>query len=278
MTLKRSSLALLLSVFVALIAHNLALHADAAPIDRLLALIPSSSTFHNNNNQQQLDDSTPLQLPPQPSLGRAQIRPIGQRQPYFPSDRSVGSSSSSRIPSDDDSSATVWYQLHQAQQRQQLHQQKMQSILSVRIQQQTQQQQQQQQTQQQQQPPQLPSNWSDRTLGGHAVLDDDDDDAGNELLDTESDGLLRPDADDEIEGTIEGEVLEEEEEDAGENEVYEFDDGDDENDSNDDAGDIYEPWLTKPPAPSPPSSRLTHREVTRRTRLARLIGENKESL
>ncbi|KAG0371809.1 hypothetical protein BGX24_001151 [Mortierella sp. AD032] len=233
MALKRSSLALLLSVFVALIAHNPALHADAAPIDRLLALIPSSSTFHNNNNQQQLDDATPLQLPPQPSLGRAQIRPIGQRQPYFPTDRSVGSSSSSRIPSDDDSSAT---------------------------------------------PPQLPSNWSDRTLGGHAVLDDDDDDAGNELLDTESDGLLRPDADDEIEGTIEGEVLEEEEEDAGENEVYEFDDGDDENDSNDDAGDIYEPWLTMPPAPSPPSSRLTHREVARRTRLARLIGENKESL
>ncbi|KAF9311946.1 hypothetical protein BG003_006789 [Podila horticola] len=46
------------------------------------------------------------------------------------------------------------------------------------------------------------------SLHGHAVLDDDDDDAGNELLDTELDGLLRPDEDD----TIEGEAIEEEEE------------------------------------------------------------------
>ncbi|KAF9396566.1 hypothetical protein CPC16_000074 [Podila verticillata] len=47
------------------------------------------------------------------------------------------------------------------------------------------------------------------SLHGHAVLDDEDDDAGNELLDTELDGLLRPDDDD----TIEGEAIEEEEED-----------------------------------------------------------------
>ncbi|KAF9293535.1 hypothetical protein BGZ74_011658 [Mortierella antarctica] len=45
------------------------------------------------------------------------------------------------------------------------------------------------------------------SLNGHAVLDDEDDDAGNELLDTELDGLLRPDEDD----TIEGEAIEEEE-------------------------------------------------------------------
>ncbi|KAG0022882.1 hypothetical protein BGZ82_010881 [Podila clonocystis] len=45
------------------------------------------------------------------------------------------------------------------------------------------------------------------SLHGHAVLDDEDDDAGNELLDTELDGLLRPDEDD----TIEGEAIEEEE-------------------------------------------------------------------
>lgn len=50
-------------------------------------------------------------------------------------------------------------------------------------------------------------------LEGHAILDDEDDDAGNELLDTEFDGLLRPDADDEIEDTIEGQDLVEEEED-----------------------------------------------------------------
>ncbi|KAF9274554.1 hypothetical protein BGZ68_000553 [Mortierella alpina] len=67
------------------------------------------------------------------------------------------------------------------------------------------------------------NSWSYRTLNGHAVLDDDDDDAGNELLDTEADEFLRPDADDEVEGTIEGEVLEEEgdddEEEEGEGEL-----------------------------------------------------------
>ncbi|KAF9404642.1 hypothetical protein BGZ94_004035 [Podila epigama] len=50
------------------------------------------------------------------------------------------------------------------------------------------------------------------SLHGHAIVDDEDDDAGNELLDTELDGLLRPDEDDEVEGTIEGQILEEEEE------------------------------------------------------------------
>ncbi|KAF9538933.1 hypothetical protein EC957_006018 [Mortierella hygrophila] len=200
MALKRSSLALLASALVALIAYGPGLQAEAAPIDRFLALIPSS--------QQHNDDSAPLQPAPQPSLGRAQIRPIGQRQPSFrpSSDHSTGPSSS-QIPSDTSAST-----------------------------------------------------WSDRTLGGHAVLDDDDDDAGNELLDTESDGLLRPDADDEIEGTIEGEVLEEEEGYGNENEI-EYDDGEDD-DSND--GDLYEPWLTMPPPSTP--SRLTHREA-RRTRL-----------
>ncbi|KAF9911338.1 hypothetical protein EC991_003903 [Linnemannia zychae] len=45
------------------------------------------------------------------------------------------------------------------------------------------------------------------TNEGHAVLDEEDDDAGNELLDTELDaGLERPDDDD----TIEGQILEEE--------------------------------------------------------------------
>ncbi|KAF9283689.1 hypothetical protein BGZ88_010353 [Linnemannia elongata] len=259
MAQKRSSLALLASVLIALIAHGPALQAEAAPIDRLLALIPSSSTHHN---QQPNDDFAPQQQQPQPSFGRAQIRPIGQRQPSSrPSaDRSTGTSSS-QIPASD-TSASVWYLLHQAQQRQQLQQQKMQSILSVRIQQQ------QQQTQQpQQQQASSLETWSDRTLGGHAVLDDDDDDAGNELLDTESDGLLRPDADDELEGTIEGEVLEEEEEYGNESEI-EYDDGEDD-DVND--GNLYEPWLTMPPPSTP--SRLTPHEA-RRTRLAKLRGED----
>ncbi|KAF8937956.1 hypothetical protein BGZ47_008783 [Haplosporangium gracile] len=229
MALKRSSLALLASALIALIAHDFVLQAEAAPIDRLLALIPSSSTHHN---QQLNDNSTPLQPPPQPSLGRAQIRPIGQRQPSSrpSSDHSAGPSSS-QISSSDASAS---------------------------------QQQQQQQT--------SPSEtWSDRTLGGHAVLDDDDDDAGNELLDTESGGLLRPDADDEIEGTIEGEVLEEEEEYGNESET-EYDDGEDD-DSNE--GDIYESWLTMPP-PSIPS-RLVHHEA-RRARLGKLRGEEEKGL
>ncbi|KAG0346508.1 hypothetical protein BG004_001580 [Podila humilis] len=59
---------------------------------------------------------------------------------------------------------------------------------------------------------------SSPSLHGHVVIDDEDDDDGNELLDTELDGLLRPDEDDEIEGTIEGQVLEEEEEDDGQEE------------------------------------------------------------
>ncbi|KAF9435919.1 hypothetical protein BGZ76_005243 [Entomortierella beljakovae] len=45
-------------------------------------------------------------------------------------------------------------------------------------------------------------------LGGHAVVDENDDDDGNELLDIDTD-LIRPDDDD----TIEGLILEEEEED-----------------------------------------------------------------
>ncbi|KAF9093890.1 hypothetical protein BGX29_009745 [Mortierella sp. GBA35] len=224
--LKRPSLALLATVIIALIAYGPGLQAEAAPIDRLLALIPSSSS-----SQQQPADDSPLQPLPQPSLGRAQIKPIGQRPPR-PSDHH----SRTRPSSPDDSSATAWYLLHQAQQRQQMQQLKMQYILSVRVQQQTQTQQ-----QQQQRPPQYLSSetWSDRTLGGHAVLDDDDDDAGNELLDTESDELLRPDADD----TIEGEVLEEEEdEDENENENdVEYEDDSEDDDVAVGGGDVYKP-------------------------------------
>ncbi|KAF9156989.1 hypothetical protein DFQ26_009157 [Actinomortierella ambigua] len=62
---------------------------------------------------------------------------------------------------------------------------------------------------------------------GHAVFDDDDDDAGNEMLDTEE-LLLRPDADDEIEDTVEGQVLEIEEDDD-EDELLEFGEDDDDN-------------------------------------------------
>ncbi|KAK3825500.1 MAG: hypothetical protein J3Q66DRAFT_327902 [Benniella sp.] len=56
--------------------------------------------------------------------------------------------------------------------------------------------------------------WSwhsdDRTLEGHAVLDDDDDDAGNELLDTEAEDTLQLDMDDEIDGMMDDDMFEEE--------------------------------------------------------------------
>ncbi|KAG0250150.1 hypothetical protein BG011_008629 [Mortierella polycephala] len=45
--------------------------------------------------------------------------------------------------------------------------------------------------------------------GGHVVMDEEDDDLGNELLDLEIDGYSRPDEED----TIEGQILEEEEDD-----------------------------------------------------------------
>ncbi|KAF9923846.1 hypothetical protein FBU30_006105 [Linnemannia zychae] len=261
MAIKCSKLTLLATVYVVLIAQSSDLLVEAAPIDRLLALIPASSTYYKNH--QTIDNSNTLQPPPQPSHGRAQIRPIGQR---YPSVRG----SLSQIPSSDPST-TVWHLLRQAQQQQQIQQQKMQSILSVRIQQQ-----QKQQTPTEQSPhpsPYTPDIWLDRTLGGHAVLDDDDDDAGNELLDTEFDGLLRPDADDEIEGTIEGEVLEEEEEEEEmhDKEIYEYDD---ENENRE--GNIYDPWLAKPVTPSSAPYHLAYHEGV--TQLARVRGGDEESL
>ncbi|KAG0299292.1 hypothetical protein BGZ97_003798, partial [Linnemannia gamsii] len=61
-------------------------------------------------------------------------------------------------------------------------------------------------------------------LEDHAVMDDEDDDAGNELLDTELDsGFERPDDDD----TIEGQILEEEDLDDFDA-IADGDDGDEE--------------------------------------------------
>ncbi|KAG0088409.1 hypothetical protein BGZ93_001980 [Podila epicladia] len=90
-----------------------------------------------------------------------------------------------------------WYRFREQQQKQHEKQilQQAQAQAQLRL-----------QLQEQHRRPPLPD------LEGHAILDDEDDDAGNELLDTEFDGLLRPDADDEIEDTIEGQHLVEEEE------------------------------------------------------------------
>ncbi|KAF9186103.1 hypothetical protein BGZ49_004218, partial [Haplosporangium sp. Z 27] len=53
--------------------------------------------------------------------------------------------------------------------------------------------------------------WIDRTLEGHAVVDETDDDDGNELLDTESERVWNFDAEEEEgQGTIEGEIFMEE--------------------------------------------------------------------
>ncbi|KAF9579978.1 hypothetical protein BGW38_003546 [Lunasporangiospora selenospora] len=69
---------------------------------------------------------------------------------------------------------------------------------------------------------------SSSSLEGHAVLDDDDDDAGNELMDTEGDGFVPPDAEDEFEGSIEPEAYEEEEEEDEDDEDNGFDQDNDE--------------------------------------------------
>ncbi|KAF9564317.1 hypothetical protein EC968_004590 [Mortierella alpina] len=211
---KRASLVFIVSI-ITLISHGPALEAEAAPIDRLLSFISSSQSQH-----QELPTEAQLQhTPPRPSLGRAQIRPIQRAapQPFShtpPSSLSSSpSSSSSSHPSSYESSAAVWYLLHRQQQGQQQQPLQRPAIPTK--------------PKEPQQPSTDESNsWSSRTLNGHAVLDDDDDDAGNELLDTEADEFLRPDADDEVEGTIEGEVLEEEGDDEEEAEL-----GDDEADA-----------------------------------------------
>ncbi|KAF9191698.1 hypothetical protein BGZ50_009228 [Haplosporangium sp. Z 11] len=157
---------------------------EAAPIARLFSFIPSTEQI-----PQAIEPD--LLPPPQPSLGRTQIRPI-QRPARLTS--SPYSSDSLPSAAGSGSAPSVWYMLHQRQQQQQ--QQSQQPMAPIR-------------SFQTQGAQHSHDSWSGRTLEGHAVIDDDDDDAGNELLDTEVDGLLRPDADDEIEGTIEGEVLEE---------------------------------------------------------------------
>ncbi|KAF9322614.1 hypothetical protein BG006_002198 [Podila minutissima] len=68
--------------------------------------------------------------------------------------------------------------------------------------------------------PPPPPSFHQRQGWSTTVLDDEDDDAGNELLDTELDGLLRPDEDD----TIEGEAIEEEEEEDEEEDEQEDED------------------------------------------------------
>ncbi|KAG0248553.1 hypothetical protein BG011_010141 [Mortierella polycephala] len=189
--------------FAILICHSLLLVAEAAPIARLFSFIPSTKQIPRAIETELL----PL---PQPSLGRAQIRPI-QRPARLTSSSPYSSDSLPSLPSasDSESAPSVWYILHQRQQQQQ--QQPQQPIAPIR-------------SFQTQGPQHSQDSWSGRTLEGHAVIDDDDDDAGNELLDTEANGLLRPDADDEIEGTIEGEVLEEEGDEADESDDMDDDD------------------------------------------------------
>ncbi|KAF9315260.1 hypothetical protein BG003_003216 [Podila horticola] len=150
---------------------------SAMPIDRLLSYYPHRLT---SPPTQDPAENTPYQTH---STGRVQIKrlptPFTTHTPY---------------PHPD---LAEWYRVREQQQKQ--HEQQIalqaQAQIQLRL-----------QLQQQHQRPPLPD------LEGHAVLDDEDDDAGNELLDTEFDGLLRPDADDEIEDTIEGQDLVEEEE------------------------------------------------------------------
>ncbi|KAF9897055.1 hypothetical protein BX616_006258 [Lobosporangium transversale] len=195
------------TIFSLLILQSPSSHA--APISKLLPIAPRhpatffSASSLSSLSQLQLSETQLLleqqqqlqQVQRQPtSTGRAQIRRRRLEEPPF--------------ASSSDTVAESWFRSQQ-QQSQQQPQQQQQTINTDPS------------------PPSWPSQqeskpiWSDRTLEGHAVLDEDDDDAGNELLDTEADGFLRPDADDEIEDTIEGQILVEEEEDEDEGEGYE---------------------------------------------------------
>lgn len=149
---------------------------NAMPIDRLLLHYPHRIAPPQHNPS----EDTPFQTH---STGRVQIKrlpmPFTTHTPY---------------PHPD---LAEWYRSREQQQRQHEQQilQQAQAHAQLRL-----------QLQEQHNRPPLPD------LEGHAILDDEDDDAGNELLDTEFDGLSRPDADDEIEDTIEGQDLVEEEE------------------------------------------------------------------
>jgi len=193
----------------------LVLACQAAPIDRILAQYPSPLSSQQQQQQQQQQLQEPRELlatlhsEPSSATPVGRVRPrmstrVGRLSQPYGGLRSPSSSGSEANPR-----ALAWSLLYQHQLN--LRRQQQQKQLSVHIQPIDVSQQDRQQ-----------AAWSDRTLEGHAVLDDDDEDAGNELMDTEEEGLLRPDADDELEGTIEGQVLEVEE---GEDDVsFEEDD------------------------------------------------------
>lgn len=152
---------------------------DAMPIARLLSYHPHHLTSPSPHDPSK---DTPYQTH---STGRVQIKRLPTPFPTQTPD-----------PHPD---LAEWYHSRELQQRQQVQQilQQAQAQAQLRLQ------------LQEQHPVRRPL----LDLEGHAILDDEDDDAGNELLDTEFDGLLRPDADDEIEDTIEGQDLVEEDDD-----------------------------------------------------------------
>src|SRR5690554_3253393 len=108
---------------VILICHSLLLVAEAAPIARLFSFIPSTEQIPRAIE-------TELLPPPQPSLGRAQIRPIQRPARLPPPPYSSDSLPSPPSASDSGSAPSVWYILHQHQQRQQ--QQPQQPIAPIR--------------------------------------------------------------------------------------------------------------------------------------------------
>ncbi|KAG0053991.1 hypothetical protein BGZ83_012160 [Gryganskiella cystojenkinii] len=190
------------------------LTCQAAPINLLLSNFLSEQP---PQQQQQPSETSSASVPWQPSsLRRARSRTITFSPSSSPSSRAGRFSVPYRSLQQHTRTTTAggrprnlvsaWSLLHQCQQKL-AHRQQLQSVHGMQpivVPQQDQQQQQ--------------IAWSDRTLGGHAVLDDNDEEAGNELLDTEEEGLLRPDADDEVVETIEGQVLEVEEGDDNEDE------------------------------------------------------------
>ncbi|KAF9190061.1 hypothetical protein BGZ51_009018 [Haplosporangium sp. Z 767] len=114
-------------------------------------------------------DAAPIIITPQPSAGRAQIKPqSAETAPSFPQHQ----------PQQQNRAVSIEELLSNIPERR-LPQR---SIIAAA--------------------------WAN-SHGGHAVVDEEDDDLGNELLDTEIDGFSRPDEED----TIEGQILEEEEDD-----------------------------------------------------------------
>ncbi|KAF8951515.1 hypothetical protein BGZ46_003944 [Entomortierella lignicola] len=171
MILKCSS-AFLIAISTILATQGPQIHA--APISSILSPYSQSSSY----------SSPPLSSSPPSILKRWETKgtPLRQKRAQRAQRRGVYPSDSQTIPPSSDE--TTWHSLQSVEE--QLKQKSMVPTISEMM-------------------------WIDRTLEGHAVVDETDDDDGNELLDTESERAWNFDAEEEEgQGTIEGEIFMEE--------------------------------------------------------------------